>query len=292
MKKSTGDFLPQREVARIENLNLIDDFMFTEASTDEQTAEILLRLVVERAAELKVEKMRIESQKVINGIDTDKHGIRIDVMVREIESDGKTVQLFDVEPNNIKSVNLPKRSRYYQALVDVKLLDTGVKYDELPDMWTIWILPYDPFGQDYMLYSVKNMIEKHQDIEYEDGIRKLFLYTGGTKGGTEQLGNLLRYIENSVEGNAVDEELKELHTNVERLKSRKEMGVKYMNLQEVMEYRIEEAVEAAVEAAVEENNNRMSMLMKCLLEEERLDELRKAAEDPQYREKIMKELGI
>ncbi len=102
------------------------------------------------------------------------------------------------------------RSRFYQALADVKLLETGTDYDKLPDMWTIWILPYDPFGLNYMLYSVKNRVEESDEIEYNDGVRKLFLYTKGEKGGTKALHDLLSYLQNSREENAVDEELLKL----------------------------------------------------------------------------------
>lgn len=42
----------------------------------------------------------------------------------------------------------------------------------------------------------------------------------------------------SKEENAVDEELKNLHSNVERLKSNKKIGVKYMQMQEVMMYKV------------------------------------------------------
>jgi len=200
----------------IYDLNLIDDFMFAEASIDEDTSPLLIRMIIERSTGLKIGKLSVEPQKTVNGVDTDKHGIRMDVTIREVEEDGKTVQLFDVEPNNMSSINLPRRSRYYQALTDVKLLDSGVEYDELPDMWTIWILPYDPFGLDYMLYTVKNIVEEDQKIEYNDGVRKIFLYTGGKNGGTKSLKNLLIYMENSVEENAVDDDLRTLHSNVRR----------------------------------------------------------------------------
>ena len=40
------------------------------------------------------------------------------------------------------------------------MLEAGVDYDKLPDMWTIWILPYDPFGLNYRVYSVKNVVEE------------------------------------------------------------------------------------------------------------------------------------
>jgi len=231
---------------RIEELDLLDDFLFTEATIDPQTAPLLLKIIIERAVGLKVEKLIIEPQKTVNGVDTNSHGIRMDVMAREVtDAEGKTVRLFDVEPNNVEEVHLPKRSRYYQALTDVKLLEAGVDYDKLPDMWTIWILPYDPFGLDYRIYTVKNIVEEDPEIEYNDGIRKLFLYTKGKKGGTKALQDLLGYLQNTTGENAVDEDLKKLHTNVERLKSNKQIGVKYMHMQEVIKYAVKEEVEAA-----------------------------------------------
>lgn len=170
---------------RIEELDLMDDFLFAEASIDPKAAPILMRLIIERAARLKVGKLIIEPQKTVNGVDTDCHGIRMDVTVREVtDTEGKTIQLFDVEPNNIKEVHLP----------------------------------YDPFGLDYMLYSVKNIVEESPEIEYNDGVRKLFLYTGGKKGGTKALQDLLAYIENSTEENAVDDDLRRITQDKEYLK--------------------------------------------------------------------------
>ena len=75
-------------------------------------------------------------------------------------------------------------------------------YDKLPDMWTIWILSYDPFGLDYRVYTVKNVVEESPKIEYNDGVKKLFLYTGGQMGGTKALQDLLAYIQSSTTANA------------------------------------------------------------------------------------------
>ena len=296
----------------IYELDLLDDFLFTEASMDKQTSDLLIRLIVERALGVKIGKLIIEAQKTVNGVDTDFHGIRMDVSIKEVtDEQGKTIRLFDIEPNNIKKVHLPKRSRFYQALLDVKELEAGVDYDQLPDMLTIWILPYDPFGKDCMLYSVKNVVEDHPGIEYNDGIRKLFLYTGGKKGGTKALKNLLIYLERSIEENAVDEELKKLHSSVKRLKSSRKIGVKYMNMQEVMKYKIEEAVEEAVkeavdvavkeavDAAVAENTRevtkevtkevelRMSELTGILLKENRLEDLKRMTVDEVFRRELL-----
>ncbi|MBO5070383.1 MAG: hypothetical protein J6C37_08480 [Roseburia sp.] len=282
---------------RIEELSLIDDFMFTEASVDQKTAQILVGMIITRATGLKVGKLVIEAQKTVNGVDTDCHGVRLDVAVHEVETEeGKTVQLFDIEPNNIQTDNLPKRSRYYQALTDVKVLESGIDYDKIPNLWMIWILPYDPFEKDYMMYSVKNRVEEFPEIEYNDGVRKLFLYTGGTKGGTESLRDLLVYIQNSKAENAVDEELKELHSNVERLKSKKEIGVKYMRMQDVIEYKIKTAVEAntiEVTQKVTENvEQQMAELAKILVNANRMEDLQRMADDKDYRKKLLAEFDM
>ncbi len=298
---------------RIEELNLIEDFLFTEASCDKKTSEILMRLIIERATNLKVGRLVIEPQKTINGIDTTSHGIRMDVSIQEVtDANGSTIRLFDVEPNSIQKVHLPKRSRFYQALTDVKLLETGVDYDKLPDMWTIWILPYDPFGMNFMLYSVKNIVEESTEIDYNDGVRKLFLYTRGKKGGTEALRNLLTYLENSLEENAVDEELKRLHTNVERLKCSKEVGVKYMQMQEVIKYKVEEEVEeilaqkipeiiasttasvAASTAASTEHQlmAQLSRLIDSLSADNRLDDIKRVADDAEFRKELLEHYGL
>ena len=321
------------ERRRIEELSLIDDFMFTEASVDKDTAQILLRLIIKRATGLSVGKLVIESQKTINGVDTDRHGIRLDVTVGEIEMEGgRTVQLFDIEPNNIESDDLPRRSRYYEALTDVKVLETGTAYDKIPDLWMIWILPYDPFEMDHMIYSVRNRVEEFPKIDYNDGVRKLFLYTGGTNGGTEALKNLLAYIQNSIAENVVDEELKELHSNVERLKGKKEIGVKYMHVQEMMDRRVkaevdkvlketldkavkeklDEAVKDAVDKTVvdvtqkvtkdvtqkvtievtENTEQRMAKLIDILIKENRIEDLKRMTADKDYRKKLLADFGL
>ena len=109
----------------------------------------------------------------------------------------------------------------------------------------------------------------------------------------------MTYLESSIEENAVDEELKKLHSSVKRLKSSRKIGVKYMNMQEVMKYKIEEAVEEAVKEAVDvavaENTRevtkevelRMSELTGILLKENRLEDLKRMTEDESFRRELL-----
>ena len=98
----------------IQELSLIDDFLFAEAMLNKQTAELITRLILERALGINAKHLIIEPQKTINSIDTDRHGIRMDVSITEKTDqteNAEIIRVYDIEPNTRKSFSLPKRSR-------------------------------------------------------------------------------------------------------------------------------------------------------------------------------------
>lgn len=208
---------------KIEELNLMDDFLFYEAVSGEK-GEWFCRFLIKSMCGKEVKDIRIQPQSVIQGADTTRHGIRMDLYVDE-----KGKCLYDFEPDKYTDFKvLPKRNRYYRALADGKLLETGQEYDRIPDMWIIFILPYDPFGKDRMCYTIKNSIQEDPDIKYEDGAVTLYLNTTGHVGGNEELSLLLKYMEQSTAQNAKTQELSTLHNYVEEIKHNKKVGVRYM----------------------------------------------------------------
>ena len=140
--------------------------------------------------------------------------------------------IYDIEPNNTyEKATLPKRMRYYHGLIDTKHLNIGLDYDRLPRVVIIVILPYDPFGLNRMLYTIKNQCVEVPNLPYEDGAVKIFLYTKGTEGNPSQsLLDMLKYLEETSEKNIVNEDINQIHKFVEKAKHRKEVGVQYMRL--------------------------------------------------------------
>ena len=66
---------------------------------------------------------------------------------------------------------MPKHNRFYQAKIDSRNLSSGEKdFSNLPNLFVIMITDYDPFGYDYMMYTVHNKCEEILQLEYEDGI--------------------------------------------------------------------------------------------------------------------------
>ena len=121
----------------------------------------------------------------------------------------------------------------YGDLIDEKLLGSGMDYEELPEVITIFILNYDPFDEGAMYYEAGTTIKTHPHIEYNDGIRRIFLYAKGelAKGageGEKKLKNLLKYINQSTEENVTDEAIRRLDEIVKDIKAKKDVGVRYV----------------------------------------------------------------
>lgn len=72
--------------------------------------------------------------------------------------------------------------RFYHGKIAARSLSSGTDYDSLKNVVIIMILPFDPFGLDRMVYTVKNKCMEVPEMKYEDGASTLFLYTKGTIG--------------------------------------------------------------------------------------------------------------
>ena len=115
----------------------------------------------------------------------------------------------------------------------MKCLKTGIISSALKTLhitiFVIFICPYDPFGDDRMIYTIRNHCVENPELPYEDGARTIFLYTKGRKGrDNESLSQLLDYMENTTRENAVTEELEDIQKMVDVVKEDAEVTVAYM----------------------------------------------------------------
>ena len=199
-------------------------------------AKELVKIIIKRATGRTLENFTVEAQKAFNGTDTDKHGICLDVLVKCSDADNSVSSVYNIEPNTYYENNLAKRNRYYNALTDSKLLFSGDDFGTLPELISIWILSYDPFGDNRMSYSVKNFVTENPQLVYNDGVTTLFLNTKGQIGDNKELFNLLNFLSNTNEETAVDSELKGIQTIVNTIKGDSKVGERYMSMQTVMYY--------------------------------------------------------
>lgn len=107
-------------------------------------------------------------------------------------------------------------------------------------------------GFDRMVYRINHHCADEPALVYNDGVEIYYFNTEGTRGGSDQLKNFLKYIENSKLENVVDEATSEMNEYVRTIKSNKDIGGIYMTLQNLMDnYAKEYAKEYAEEHAEE-----------------------------------------
>lgn len=200
--------------------------------------QMSLRIVTGTRHEWTVTKnLNIVTQKSYGGRDTGLHGARLDVYIEEgdeVKIDSSNVStIYDIEPdknNKRKDIDfIAQRTRFYHAIIDSRSLKSGQSYDKLKKVFVIFICPYDPFGDDRMIYTIRNHCVENPELPYEDGARTIFLYTKGRKGrDNESLSQLLDYMENTTRENAVSEELEAIQEMVDVVKEDAEVTVAYM----------------------------------------------------------------
>ena len=92
-----------------------------------------------------------------------------------VETDAGTI--IDIEIQTTDGIDgwLPKRTRYYQAMIDLDVLDTGRDYIELKKSYIIFICTFDPFDLGEKVYTFSNCCHEIDDLELGDETTKIFL---------------------------------------------------------------------------------------------------------------------
>lgn len=107
---------------KLEDLNLVDDFLFGSVMSYPGIGEIFARELLETIFDRKFGRLTVIPQKVYYGSDTDRHGARLDVYIEEMEDWEAVSAVYDVEAQSISSISqresLPKRVRFYHAKID------------------------------------------------------------------------------------------------------------------------------------------------------------------------------
>ena len=121
---------------------------------------------------------------------------------------------------------LPKRTRYYQAMLDVDMLQKGHDYDELSPTYIIFFCLFDFFGDEQYVYTFKKRCLENPAIELADEATIMFLNTIGSKGNiSPDIKSLFEYLnKNAITSNFT----KEVADTIIDIKNDKKVRKEYM----------------------------------------------------------------
>lgn len=195
-----------------ENLDITDDFLFGKVMRNPE----ICKQMIEAILNIKIERIEYpEEQKVID-MTADSKSVRLDVYVK----DTKDV-IYNIEMQPVKRDNLPKRSRYYQGMIDLNLIEKGDSYKNLNQSYVIFICCFDLFGRNRCKYTFENRCIEEPDIPLEDGTLKFFLNSKGDLSGLNATFRaFLSYINNGTLSEntfitLLDNEIKKARENLE-----------------------------------------------------------------------------
>ena len=224
----------------LKELDLLDRFLFSAAMEDDivhkNILEILLGQEINFLSLSQTEKEFRTSPLL--------RSIRVDVYSMD---DKKTIYNTEAQKENLG--NLPKRSRYYQALMDTSLLEPGVvDFNLLNNSILIVIAPFDIFGYKKYKYTFRMKCDEVENLELGDGITRIFYNTHGQNDNevNSELIELLHYIENTTDQTEKEfrsQKIQRIQQRINQIKSSEEMGVRYMQAWEEKVYDRQEARE-------------------------------------------------
>ena len=213
----------------IDELTIMNDVVFGVVMRQEKYCKPLLEFILG----IKIKKIVYENdQETISAPVIKAKSIRLDVYV---EDNAGTV--YDIEVQTTNKYNVGKRTRYYQSMIDVRVLDKGEDYRKLKKSFVIFICNYDPFGKSRLIYTFRNRCDEDYSIILPDEASKIIINTKGTIGDiSDELRAVIQYMDS---GSATTEYTKSLDEEVATVKADEKFRRQYMLLMEAYAMREE-----------------------------------------------------
>lgn len=260
-----------------QELDLSNAFLFAAALEDPETCRLVLEIIL--GGKLPPVNVHAEHNILVS---SDFRSVRLDIYANdEIEVN------YNVEAQNKNEGNLPKRSRYHQAEMDVSSLKPGQDFNDLRPGYVIFICTFDPFGKKLYRYTFEERCLE-RDFPLGDETKKIFLSTRGenTDEVPKELIHFLEYMENSTDAyvkTAADDVITKLHRKVMTLKKERSLEARYMTFEELLRSREKDGIavgiakgkaEGVVEL-LEDYGSVPEQLVEKILEQKDVDVLKK-----------------
>lgn len=203
----------------LEERSIKDNFVFGAVMQNPRKCKALLECILG----IKIRKIKYpELEKTIDKAIGSK-SVRLDVYV---EDEFDTIYNIEIQATNRK--NLPKRSRYYQGIIDINIIDKGDDYKKLKKSYVIFICDYDEFGKGRHIYTFENMCLEEPGLRLGDDTVKIIL---NTKGPMDDVGEDVKELLHYIAGQEPMSELtRSLEAEANKVKSSRKWRRKFMTL--------------------------------------------------------------
>ena len=113
-----------------EELQIKDDFMFSIIMRNPKFCKPFL----ERVLGVKISRIEYPRSQETIDLSAEAKSVRLDIYVEDGEE-----TVYNIEMQAATNRNLPKRTRYYQGMIDLNILERGKDYKDLKKSFVIFV---------------------------------------------------------------------------------------------------------------------------------------------------------
>ena len=212
---------------RFEDLQISNDFMFKEVmKSNKGLCKRLVGSIMQQDIE---DIVYIETEKTLQPY-YDSRGIRLDVILAD---KNHTRYNLEMQARNVISkagvALLPKRTRYYQSVIDMDVLKQGENFDQLNPLVLIFICTFDFYKEGRYVYTFKSRCLENLELELANDVTVKLVNAKGKQGQVNDLlKNFLQYV---MTNEPVDDFTEDVERQVWAVKNDKKAREEYMVLQ-------------------------------------------------------------
>ena len=207
-----------------DNLTIQNDFLFKKVMENKR----ICKRLIEEILQIQIKTLTfVEIEKSVDIYQSSK-GIRMDVIAQDEHHTRYNIEMqtADVIHTSTHESLLPKRTRYYQAMMDMDMLQKGDSYDKLDETYIIFICGFDLFSKCQYTYTFQKRCQEAPSLILPDKTTILFLNAKGTHGNvTAHTKNFLQYMREHI---ISDDFTKEIENEIIRIKQDKRLRGEYM----------------------------------------------------------------
>ena len=212
---------------KFEDLKISNDFMFKEVmKSNKGLCKRLVGSIMQQDIE---DIVYIETEKTLQPY-YDSRGIRLDVILAD---ENHTRYNLEMQARNVISkagvALLPKRTRYYQSVIDMDMLKQGENFDQLNPLVLIFICTFDFYKEGRYVYTFKSRCLENLELELANDVTVKLVNAKGKQGQVNDL--LKNFLEYVMTNKPVDDFTKDVERQVWAVKNDKKAREEYMVLQ-------------------------------------------------------------
>lgn len=237
----------------------IDDVMFRKMAEDKAFCQEILRVIMNDPALIVIDNT---PQYVV----TNLQGRSVILDAHCKLGDGREI---DIEVQKANDDDHQRRVRYNGAVLTANIMDPGEKFERVPDVCVVFISKFDTFKDGFPLYNVDRVVRETGKI-VDNGFEEIYV-----NAAVKDSSDVSELMEVFVSQTAYNDKFPVTSASKHRFKETEE-GQEIMC--EIME------------KINEETRDEINALIIRLIEENRLEDLRRAATDIAFQTQLLREL--